>query len=138
MTTNTTLANIAAVVGATAVFSSAMFGEQTQVDFQVSSNASPADMIVFLVVPAGRSDSAPTIGPPPIYLLVSPTIVTQGTIAIVGTNLSDVGAQVSSQNPSLIPVFNGNVNISHGGFDQTVPSINFIGSQNTFIVRGWI
>lgn len=129
---------VQASVGATAVFSAAQYSEQTQIDFGAESNNSPAQMSLFVVNTTPQSDSVSSISPFPIYLVIQPiTGTTQGTISIVGTALTDVGCQVSGQNPSLIPAYNA---VGAGGSPgaQSICTINIFGTVNTWINRGWV
>ena len=106
-----------ATVAATVTMTSAVQGEQVQVDIgpyataniNVSpslSSTSPGSWLVPTNLnvtsnPLALSNS--NLTPLPIYLIVSPLQVTNGTILTLQGAISDVGVAISSVNPSFIP-----------------------------------
>jgi len=139
-----------ATVAATVVMTSAVQGEQAQIDIgpyytaninvlpNVSSS-SPGQWLtpVGITAPSTNVSMANSnISPLPIYLVVAPLQSTSGAnISLAGAS-SDVGVQVSSTNPSFIPALS-----STSGGDGPVfgpPVVWILAPITTSLEIGWV
>ena len=130
--------NVSYVCGVTVIETAAENGEQTQLDMGYGSSNSPVAISLVTLNVGANPDSVPSLSPFPTLWVFNPQTATQGTISLVGTNISDVGTPLSTQNPSFIPIFASNANGGSAPGGQVVPSINIIAQNNTICVRAWL
>ena len=139
-----------ATVAATVTMTSPVQGEQVQLDIgpyataniNVSpslSSTSPGSWLVPTNLnvtsnPLALSNS--NLTPLPIYLIVSPLQVTNGTILTLQGAISDVGVAISSVNPSFIPA---QARSSGGDTPQITPPLVYLKSSAiTQLEIGWV
>ena len=139
-----------ATVAATVTMTSAVQGEQVQLDIgpyataniNASPNVSSTSPGSWLMPtnlnvtsnPLALSNS--NLTPLPIYLIVSPLQVTNGTILTLQGAIYDVGVAISSANPSFIPA---QARSSGSDSPQITPPLVYLKSSAiTQLEIGWV